>query len=126
MKIILDASAWIEYLSDSSFAEHIERHISHSDCFTLTITLAEIVAKLIRDLRDIKEPILAIQTISHLVSPDQELAINTAQIYAARRKTHPKIALSDAFIIAFARREGAKILTKDTDFAGLPEAILLK
>ena len=126
MKIILDASAWIEYFIDSAHALKVEQKIKEHACITLSITLAEVVAKIIRWGSESEETITAIKTLSTIVPAEEETAIAAAHIYAKMRRTRKKFSLSNAFLVAYAKKINAKILTKDTDFSGLPEAIMLK
>ncbi|MBI4148293.1 PIN domain-containing protein [Candidatus Woesearchaeota archaeon] len=125
-KTILDASAWIEYFDDSVLADQIEHHLMNSSCVTLSITVAEVVAKILKTQHSPDEPITAMRTLSAVLPVDEELSIAAARIYVERRKSHSKFALSDAFLVALARRLSARIVTKDNDFAGLKEAIVMK
>ncbi len=125
-KTILDASAWIEYLTDSHFAKTIERYITTTSCITCSLTLAEVVAKTIKSGADSTIAITAIRTLSTLVAVDEALAVAAAPTYMLLREKKEKISLSDVILIALAQREDANIITKDSDFEGVKDAIVLK
>ena len=104
---ILDASAWIEYFDDSALAEKVEHRVLNSSCVSLAITVAEVVAKILKAGRSPEEAITAMRSLSTILPVDDELAIDATRVYVERRKSHPKCALSDAFLVALARRESA-------------------
>lgn len=126
IKIILDASAWIEYFEGTHLADIIENYLFSTHCLTLSITVAETVVKIKKAGKNPEEAITALRNLSTIIHADERMALEAADIYIEQRKIRPKLALSDAFIIALARKENAHILTKDTDFTGLPETILLQ
>ncbi len=126
MKIILDASAWIEYFQDTPHAVKIEEYLQKNECITLSISLAEVTAKALLAGKNPDEAIRGIQVLSRIMPADEELALSAAQIYSKKRKTHTKFSLSDAFLVALAQKIEAKILTKDSDFVGFREAIILR
>ena len=126
MKIILDASAWIEYLDDAPHAATIEEYLQKNECFTLSITMAEVTAKTLLGGKDSEKAIIAMRALSRIIAAEEEVALNAAHIYARQRKTNSKFSLSDAFVVALAQKNEAKVLTKDRDFSGFKETILLK
>ncbi len=125
-KIILDASAWLEYFEDTTLAPTIEEYLQNSVVMTFSITLAEVVAKILRHGKEPTRAITAIKQLSTIMNTTEELSLATAKTYALLRKTKTKISLSDVYLIELARQERAKILTKDTDFEGIKEAVLLR
>ena len=81
------------------------------------------VYKVIR--RDLSEE-RAIEAVSALrratiVPVDASLALEAADVSLERG-----LAMADAIVYATARRHGAKLLTADVNFEGLPEAILVR
>ena len=81
------------------------------------------VYKVIR--RDLSEE-RAIEAVSALrratiVPVDASLALEAADISLERG-----LAMADAIVYATARRHGARLVTADVDFEGLPEAILVR
>ena len=81
------------------------------------------VYKVIR--RDLSEE-RAIEAVSALrratiVPVDASLALEAADVSLERG-----LAMADAIVYATARRHGARLVTADVDFEGLPEAILVR
>jgi predicted nucleic acid-binding protein len=75
--------------------------------------------------RDICEE-RALEAVSALrratvVAVDEGLALEAADLSLSHG-----LAMADALIYATARRHRAKLVTCDTDFAGLPEAIVVR
>ncbi|MBS3148364.1 PIN domain-containing protein [Candidatus Woesearchaeota archaeon] len=123
--MIIDSSAWIEYLTDAACASAVEQYLAKEDCTTLSVTLAEVLAKTLKIGGNPNLIHRAIKNLSLIEPVSEQLSVESASIYFERRKTHHKFTLSDAFILAFARMNHVKILTKDTDFAGLKEAVIV-
>lgn len=125
-KIILDSSAWIEYLSGTAKGMQVREEISQSIIYTITIIAAEVFVKYIKEKKDVRDAMIAIQTLATLVNVDFNLVQAAAQIYVSHRKVKGKFSLADAHIVATARLLDAKIITCDTDFLGIPEVIVIK
>ena len=75
-----------------------------------------------RDLSEEKaiESVAALQR-SRIVEVDTSLALEAAELGFEHR-----LAMADALIYATARRHGARLVTGDADFDGLPGAIVLR
>ncbi|MBI5391180.1 PIN domain-containing protein [Candidatus Woesearchaeota archaeon] len=125
-KLVVDASAWLEYLDGSSDGQCVKDLITDAELFTSSICLAEVIARMIR--RGLSSDVAneSLTNLSTIIPIDAQLAREGGKLYAELRKTKPKIALSDAITLAVARKKAAKILTFDTDFQSIPEANLLK
>jgi predicted nucleic acid-binding protein len=75
-----------------------------------------------RDLREER----ALEAVSALrratsVAVDGPLALEAADLSLA-----PGLAMADSLVYATARRFGAKLVTDDTDFEGLPDAVMVR
>jgi predicted nucleic acid-binding protein len=75
--------------------------------------------------RDVSEE-RAVEAVSALQSAtlapvDESLALEAADLSLAHG-----LAMADALILATARRHGARIVTSDTDFEGLPDATVIR
>jgi predicted nucleic acid-binding protein len=75
--------------------------------------------------RDVSEE-RAVEAVSALQSAtlapvDDSLALEAADLSLAHG-----LAMADALILATARRHGARIVTADTDFEGLPDATVIR
>ncbi len=58
---------------------------------------------------------------ARVVPVDVSLALEAADIALAHR-----LAMADALIYATARHHGARLITGDADFEGLPEVVLIR
>ena len=56
-----------------------------------------------------------------VIAPDESLAIEAADLSLAHG-----LAMADSIVYATARRHRATLITGDADFAGLPDAVLIR
>ena len=125
-KIIIDSSAWIEYLIGTERGEKVNNIINQSlEIITLPITLAEIVSKTKRSKIDPKPIIYVIKSISKIVD-ENELALLAGEIHGENKPTNKKLSLTDAFIIAASRTTKSTIITCDYDFKDFKEVKIIK
>ncbi|HLC75477.1 MAG TPA: PIN domain-containing protein [Candidatus Nanoarchaeia archaeon] len=92
--------------------------------YTTEIIAAEVFTKYFKDKKDVHDAMTALQVLATLLNLDLADAETSAQIYIAQRKLKEKFRLADAHVVAAAKKGGAKILTCDHDFAGIPEAMI--
>ncbi|MDP2860718.1 MAG: PIN domain-containing protein, partial [bacterium] len=62
---------------------------------------------------------------STVVDADEQLSRQTGILHAEIRRTIYDFGLADAYVLATARRLGAKILTGDPHFTNIPEATMI-
>lgn len=124
-KLLVDSSAWIEYLDGSPEGEEVRKYFKEKQLFTSTNCVAEIIARALRTGISIELVKTVLKAQSIIISIDFESGCQGGIIYTDLRKQKPKISLSDAVTIAVARKIEAKILTFDNDFQGVAEAIVL-
>jgi predicted nucleic acid-binding protein len=124
---MLDSWAWVEYLQGTNKGEKVRRVLKErDDFFTSAISLAEVVSKASRSGQEPRVAWQAITTNSRIVVPSSSDAYYNAGLLHGELKTQrPNFSLGDAFVLAAARARGAKIITGDPDFEGVPEAIML-
>jgi len=105
-----------------------------SDCFTCSISLAEVASFGLRHGMTsftILSGIHRISEASAIVEIDANLAVEGASATEelrrlAKRRSIPLPGLSDGLILAAARRTNSKLLTGDAHFRGLPETLWLE
>src|ERR671919_447996 len=121
--ILVDSSGWIEYLAGRPNADRFATYIEGRE--PLLVCAIEIyeVYKVVR--RDISEE-RAVEAVSALrratIAPvDEPLALEAADLSLA-----DGLAMADSLVYATARRFGAKFVTGDTDFQGLPETVVVR
>ncbi len=124
--------AWIEHFIGSQKGCKAERILENADdVYTPDIVLAEVARKYAREGIDkeiIEERLIQIEEASEIVCIDAELAAVSAACFLEIEENAKKSRLSspglfDAIILATGKTLGAKILTGDQHFKGLPETI---
>ena len=123
----MDAYAWIEYLDGSSRGTKVRDILEspQNSIITSTITLAELVSKYVRNRRDPKVVISAVESNSTLQHADPQLAILAGEVHAEERRHKKDFGLADAFVLATARTKSSKVLTGDPHFKDLSEAVMV-
>ncbi|OFW54628.1 MAG: hypothetical protein A2146_08735, partial [Actinobacteria bacterium RBG_16_67_10] len=112
-----------EYLANRPLAGRFAAYLEGRE--PLLVSAIEIyeVYKVIR--RDVSEE-RALEAVSALcratiVPVDASLALEAADISLERG-----LAMADSLVYATARRHGARLVTADSDFEGLPDAIVMR
>ena len=121
--ILVDTSAWIEWLTGSATGEKLAASLpDQSDWLVPTMVQLELSKWLTREASEDKaDQVIAFTQICQIVALDTEIALAAAE--ACREH---KLATADAVIFATARARGAKVLTCDAHFRGLPDVILVE
>lgn len=126
-RYVIDAYAWVEYLAGTERGKKVRDILtSERDVYTSVLTLAEITSKVKRNGNDPETAFVAIAAHSSFVEIDCQLARNAGEVHFEGRKTMHDFGLADAFVLATARRLGAKILTGDEHFRDFEESIMIK
>ncbi len=134
MRITIDSSAWVEVIRGSSLgSKSAALVLSAEACHTPSIVVAEVARWCLGhglDSEQTRRELAAIEEASTVTEIDPQLAIEAAratrelrQRAATRRAALP--GLADGLVLATARRTQSLIVTRDSHFAGLPEAHLL-
>ena len=116
--ILVDSSAWIEWLVKSPTGELLKPLLPDtSEWIVPTIVQFELFKGLTRVMDDNQADWFIAFTTTHceVVELDTEIAVAAAEA----SRTHG-LSTADAIIFATAMIEGATLLTCDKDFAGLP------
>lgn len=115
--VLVDTSAWIEWLIGSSTADRLAAHLpQQSDWLVPTMVQLELAKWLTRELGEDKaDQVIAFTQVCQVVPLDTEIALAAAEVCRAQ-----KLATADAIIFATARSRGATLLTCDAHFEGLP------
>jgi PIN domain nuclease of toxin-antitoxin system len=127
-KLIIDSSAWIEYLEGTEKGKKVREFLAKSDSFPLItgVIATEVMTKFLRSGRSAEEIATALGAVAMFVPYGMSLAQKTAEVYVKQRKSKPKFGVADASVLAAAILNKAKIITCDTDFSGIPEAVLIR
>ena len=126
MRILIDSSAWIEYLEGSSKGEKVREILSDSnEVFVLTLMIAEVVSKVKRKGMDVDLAFNAITKNAKTLEISQEAAKEAGLLHADMRKKIKDFGLMDALILIAARKLKASILTSDSHFKNFKECIFI-
>ena len=121
--ILVDTSAWIEWLIGSPIGEKLAGHLpDQADWLVPTIVQMELAKWLTREVGEDKaDQVIAFTQVCQVVPLDTEIALAAADAC----RVH-KLASADAIIFATARAQGATLLTCDKHFEGLPDVTLVE
>ena len=128
LRHVVDAYAWIEYLIGSESGAEVNTILEKetNEIYTCAVTVAEVISKVAREGRDVKVAYDVLLNNSQVVDVDEELSKETGLLYAEMRKIEKDFGLADAYVLATARKLKSKVLTGDTHFKSVKEAVLLK
>jgi predicted nucleic acid-binding protein len=121
--IVVDSSGWIEYLADRPLADRFAPYLEGREPIIVSaIEVYEVYKVLRRDLSE-ERAVEAVAALSRatIVAVDAALALEAADVALAHGLT-----MADAIVYATARRHGARLITGDTDFAGLPHTEVVR
>ncbi|MEK7702077.1 MAG: type II toxin-antitoxin system VapC family toxin [candidate division NC10 bacterium] len=121
--ILVDSSGWVEYLADRPLARRFAPYLEGAEpLLVCAIEVYEVYKVIRRDLSEERaaEAVSALRRAT-IVPVDESLALEAADISLAHG-----LAMADSLVYATARRHGARLVTADEDFDGLPDTILVR
>ena len=120
--VVVDTSAWVEWLIGSAMARRIAPHLpAPAEWVVPTIVQLELAKWLTREAGEERaDQVIAFTQICNVVALDTAIALAAAEA----TRTH-KLATADAIVFATAQARGASILTCDGHFKGLPAVVLI-
>ena len=124
-RYVLDAHAWIEYLRGSPPGLRVRELMASDLIYTNAMTLSEVVYHVAGQGQDANLAARAVQTLSHVVEIDNELAIKAAKRHARMKRSVRRTTLSQAYLVETAKKLGAEIVTGDKELIS-GRAILIK
>ncbi len=121
--VLVDTSAWIEWLIGSPTGDKLAEHLpDQADWLVPTMVQLELAKWLSREVGEDKvDQVIAFTQVCQVVALDTEIALAAAEAC----RDH-KLATADAIMFATARMKGAKLLTCDKHFEGLPGVTLIE
>jgi predicted nucleic acid-binding protein len=116
---LVDSSGWIEFLGDGPLAERFAPYFEKEERLIVpAIVLYEVYKKLLSaGGSTTADRFLSAALRARVVAVDERLALLAARISLDRR-----LAMADAMIYATAIDCGARVVTSDSHFQGLPDA----
>jgi toxin FitB len=121
--ILVDSSGWIEYLADRPLAGRFASYLEGREPMIVSaIEVYEVYTVLRRDLPE-ERAMEAVSALSRatIVPMDASLALEAADLALAH-----SLAMADSLVYATARRHGARLITGDIHFDGLPHAEVVR
>ena len=127
MKVIIDSSAWIEYLEGSELGEKVrDLLVRKEEVYIMNIMIAEVVSKVKRKEGNFDIAYRAMVSNAKVINLTPEISKEAGLLHAEMKKKMGTFGLVDALILTVARTLKAKILTKDNHFKGFKEAYFLE
>jgi len=125
--ILLDTSAWIEYLASTEAGDEVkDLFYQNAGIYTCPLTIAEISVWCHKNNEDPDRYLAKIRELSSMIEITEDILIASGRIYCEERKKQGKIGIVDCIIHTTARFHGIILWTKDSDFKGLPGVKMLK
>lgn len=115
--LLVDTSAWIEWLIDSPAGREVAKAIPAQDGWLVpTIVQLELAKWMTREIGEDKaDQVIAFSRMCAVAPLDTNIALLAAELCAEHR-----LATADAVVYATAVTHGAEVLTCDAHFKGLP------
>lgn len=122
-KIVIDSSAWIEYFAGTAKGRKIKEFLDGQDTlpFVTELIASEVMIAFSRAGIACSEALEAIKSRASLVHSDYRIAADASVLAHSR-----KLNIIDAHSVAAARAVGGKLITCNTHFSGLSEALVIK
>jgi len=125
-KYLLDTSAWIEFFLGTKKGVVVQEILSaQNTIITTSSSLAEIYDWTLKENKDFAPAVELVRRKSKII----ELTLNDWLIATHNRRIQrvekPKIGIMDCLLLAVQEYSSATIVTKDNDFRGLPNTIML-
>jgi len=120
--ILVDTSAWIEWLTGSPTGELVAEHLpEQAEWLVPTMVQLELAKWLTREVGEDKaDQVIAFTQVCALVPLDTDIVLAAAEACVAHRLT-----TADAIILATARARGARLLTCEAHFEGMADVTYL-
>jgi len=120
---VIDTSAWIEWLVDSSLGKKLAREIpDRAECIVPTIVQLELAKWLTREVgEDQADQMIAFTQKCQVVPLDTRIALLAADLHRQYG-----LATADAVVYATAREHDAELQTCDAHFSSLPGTLVIR
>ena len=119
-RIVVDSYAWVEYLEGSAKGGRVASLLeSAEEAYTPTPVVAEVTSKALRAGRNQDLAWQAMRAWSIVLPLDAETARAAGALHALHRRKSPDFAMTDAVVLAVARKLDGRIVTGDPHFRGL-------
>ena len=119
-RFVIDSSAWIEYLEGSHQGKKAAKIIEGEAHIIITpkVVMAEVYSKTLRSGGDPEKARSIIEDYSAQFDEDNETYFLAGRLHAELKKKFKDMSLADAVVMAVAKKNDAKIVTKDFHLKG--------
>ncbi len=125
MEIVFDTYAWIEYFNGTSKGKIVRKYLENNNIITPSIVLLELNYKADKEGWNFKKYYNFIKHKSEIIGMNENFIFSFGKFYNKTKSKIRKIGITDIIIIHTAILNNAKILTGDTHFSSISEAIML-
>ena len=129
-EFMIDTYAWVEYFAGSETGRKVKNYIEGHAAATPTIVVAELSAKLRKEILDRRETdegrskkLEFVKSSTEVVGLDGQIATQAGELDVLRKRVVKNWGLADSIVLATARGGGARVVTGDKHFADLKEVV---
>ena len=116
--MLLDTFAWIEVVRGTPKGQKVNELLRSHSCYTSAISLAELSAWIEKERVARIPAINAVKTSSTILDMDHELLEKAGILKIQKRKQFSDFGLTDAIILATAKKYSFAVVTGDKHFQG--------
>ena len=132
MNYSIDTYAWIEYFRGTSKGKKAKRYVESKKAITPSIVIAETGKKLLKEtelgnenMKGAEKKLEFIRAHSEIADLDFDLAKDAARIDLEMKKLVKGWGMADSIILATAKKYKGKVVTGDSHFRDVKEAIMI-
>ena len=125
-KHMLDSSAWIEYFAGTETGKKVEYVIENEEILTCMLSIAEISDKFCKEDEKFGRFLDFIKSVSAVSNITIETCSEAGKLKAQRRSIKKEFKIADAIIYLTARENSCIVVTKDADFEGMENVVVIK
>jgi predicted nucleic acid-binding protein len=123
---VIDSYAWVEYFRGTVPGKRARPYVEGDRAATSALTLAELREKYLREgWSSFDEDLNFIASRTAVMAVDRQISLLAGEINLERKKAKRDWGMADSIILATARSASAKVVTGDSHFEGLSDAILI-
>ncbi|MEE8358885.1 MAG: PIN domain-containing protein [Candidatus Hydrothermarchaeales archaeon] len=123
--MLLDTSAIIEHFIGSKKGKPVQKTLKKESCYISILTLAEARRWCLKNGRDYMMWLEMTKKLTTIVNLDEKICEKGADIALKMQQKNKGFGLMDGLILASARSINQKLMTKDRDFEGLKDVVLI-
>ncbi len=120
--ILLDSSGWLEIFLDGPLARQCTKHLERSKQWIVSaINIFEVYRKLAKSSEGEALQAIAVMRHGQLIPVDETISLTAADL-----ALQYDLAMADSLILATAYTHKATLVTRDNDFAKLPQCVVIR